>query len=402
MIAGKKILYIDGAGPFGGAGRSLFEAVSCLKEKERVRPFFWVARGSSNRYYERIAEDIITTSGMLRFDNTEYSYYRGVRWVVLLRELMYMPFTLFSLLKVKKKWVSIDLIHVNEVTELIPGLLAKKIFKCPLIVHVRSVQSVKRNIRTKVINRILHSVDGVICIDETVARSVGSSNKVVIHNSFTVNGDEVDSKIRNKIANYAHFFKVGFVGNFQKVKGIVDLVEAARILKNKPGIKFLIVGDETEKKSILRRFIENVTRLSQDAKECVLDIIKASELESNVIFFGRTGDISAAYENFDVLCFPSHFDAPGRPVFEAAFFKVPSIVCVKNPTRDTVIPDVTGLIIPEKNPEKLAEAIEFLANDRERSQRMGAAAYELALENFTPQKNTIKLATFYQSVLGGV
>jgi len=402
MIAGKKILYIDGAGPFGGASRSLFEAVSCLKEKENVRPFFWVARGSSNKYYEKIAEDIITAPGMFRFDNTRYGYYRGVRWAVFLRELLHMPFTLSSFLKVKKRWVGVDLIHVNEITELIPGLLAKKIFKCPLIVHVRSVQSTKKNIRTKVINRILRNVDGVICIDETVARSVDSGNKIVIHNSFTVNGDEKDGKIRDRIADYAGLFRVGFVGNFQKMKGIVELIEAARILKNKPNIKFLIVGDETEKKSAFRRFVEIVTGLSQDVKEHVFEIIKASGLESNVIFFGRTGDISAAYENFDVLCFPSHLDAPGRPVFEAAFFKVPSIVCVKTPTRDTVIPDVTGLIIPEKNPEKLAEAIEFLANDREKLQRMGAAAYELALENFSPQKNVVKLAAFYQSVLGVV
>ena len=40
-------------------------------------------------------------------------------------------------------------------------------------------------------------------------------------------------------------------------------------------------------------------------------------------------NIAQAYARMDVICFPSHYDAPGRPIFEAAFLKVPSIAAVR-------------------------------------------------------------------------
>ena len=66
----------------------------------------------------------------------------------------------------------------------------------------------------------------------------------------------------------------------------------------------------------------------------------------------------------DVLCFPSHYDAPGRPIFEAAFFGVPSIVAVRNPRPDTLVDGETGLAIRPHDADELAEAITRLATHR--------------------------------------
>lgn len=398
----KRVLYIDGAGPFGGASRSLFEAVRRMKDTGFISPYFLTTKGSSNDYYQMVAEDMIATVGLTRFDNTEYSHYRGVRWLVLLRELWHLPFMLFALFQAKRRWKKFDLIHVNEITELIPGLLAKHLFGCPLVVHVRSVQSKKDNLRTKWITRLLRKVDGVVCIDETVSRSVDAQNKIVIHNSFTINSDKSDPDFESRISAYKDFFRVGFVGNFQENKGIADLVEAAVYLKDHGNIKLLIVGDETEKKKLLRRLAERVLGLSQDAKAGIIGRVKEAGIEDNVIFFGKTWDISSAYKNFDVLCFPSHANAPGRPIFEAAFFKVSSIACIESPTADTLIPDVTGVTVPEKAPRALADSILSLSKDISRVEAMGAAAFELAQRNFDPKRNSERMKIFYNSILDKV
>jgi hypothetical protein len=91
-----KVLYIDGDGPLGGASRSLYELVNQLKPLG-VRPYILVARGTVVSYYSKLAEEIITTYGLTRFDNTKYSHYRGVRWIIVLRELLRLPFTLTSI-----------------------------------------------------------------------------------------------------------------------------------------------------------------------------------------------------------------------------------------------------------------------------------------------------------------
>lgn len=98
-----RVLYIDGVGPFGGASRSLFEAIRALPSGS-VEGYFLAAEGTALDYYRRVAKDVVVTRGLTRFDNTQYSYYRGARWLVLLREAFHMPFTLASVVCAKLKW----------------------------------------------------------------------------------------------------------------------------------------------------------------------------------------------------------------------------------------------------------------------------------------------------------
>ncbi|HTO27637.1 MAG TPA: glycosyltransferase, partial [Devosia sp.] len=111
-----------------------------------------------------------------------------------------------------------------------------------------------------------------------------------------------------------------------------------------------------------------------------------------------TQRISEAYGLMDVLCFPSHFDAPGRPVFEAAFAGKPSIVCLSDPKPDTLIDGVTGLAIPARDPVALADAIERLYRNPELARSMGEAAAEMAHRTFDPQKNAADLLALYRGI----
>ena len=133
-----KVLYIDGDGPLGGASRSLYELVSHLKPLG-VKPYILVTRGNVVPYYSELAEEIITTYGLTRFDNTKYSHYRGVRWLIIFRELLRLPSTIISIYKAKQMWKDIDLIHINELTEIIPAIIVKKLFNVPVVIHSRSL-----------------------------------------------------------------------------------------------------------------------------------------------------------------------------------------------------------------------------------------------------------------------
>jgi glycosyltransferase involved in cell wall biosynthesis len=86
-------------------------------------------------------------------------------------------------------------------------------------------------------------------------------------------------------------------------------------------------------------------------------------------------------------------------VFEAAFFSVPSIVAVTNPLPDTLVDHETGLAIPGRNPQKLAEAIMHFADHPDELRRMGANARDLAERNFNPENNARKLLAIYRRVV---
>jgi glycosyltransferase involved in cell wall biosynthesis len=111
---------------------------------------------------------------------------------------------------------------------------------------------------------------------------------------------------------------------------------------------------------------------------------------------GSSDDIGQFYRSIDLLCFATWLDAPGRPVFEAAFFSRPSLVSVRLPTPDTLIHGVTGIAIDRPDPSLICNAIKELSSDRERMLRMGAAARELALKNNCPTINAARIYEIYR------
>jgi glycosyltransferase involved in cell wall biosynthesis len=399
-----RALMIDGVGPFGGASRSLYEALRAMPDGA-VEFRFVAVRGTVVPFYTEVSTDLIAAVGLTRFDNTRYSHYRGIRWLVLLRELFHLPFTIVALGLARRRWGRVDIIHANEITELLPALLARWIFRAPVVMHVRSLQRLDAtSFRTRWIGRRLRDdVAAVIAIDENVRATLPAELCVdIVHNSFTPQCSSAADPVlvRRLGALRPASLKVGFVGNLHESKGIFDLLAAAEIVRDAgQDVEFVIVGGATRPVTGPRRWLLSILGLAQDVQMSVIEQIETRGLRQHVHMLGATSDIQRVYECIDVLCFPSHFDAPGRPVFEAAFSAVPSITAVSSPRDDTLRDRETGLAIPGKDPRSLAAAITYFAQNREEVVRMGANAKALAEQNFEPRGNAVKLLAVYSRVL---
>lgn len=362
--------------------------------------------GTAREFYDRVAKEIISTRGMPKFDNTRATYYRGIRWLVMLRELFYFPYAVLALLKAHRRWQDIDLIHVNEVIDIIPGLIAKFIFKVPMVIHVRSLQRTDRPTwRTRWVNAGLrNSAAAVVAINQNTRATLPADLQVdVIQNSFTPSrSSKSDPALIGKLdALRPDSLKVGFVGNLHHAKGLFDLLDAAKLIADQNGnVEFLIVGGVTLADRGLKAWALARAGLAQNILSELQAKIKEYGLQDRFHLLGATNDIQCVYERLDVVAFPSHYDAPGRPVFEAAFSGVPCIVCVEKPQPDTLVHSETGLAIPAKNPRKLADAILHFASDRAEVRRMGDHARALAYANFVPAKNAEKLLGVYSRAIG--
>ena len=399
-----KVLYIDGDGPFGGASRSLFEAVRAMPDGS-VEPYFIATHGTAFDFYKLLAKDAINTRGLSKFDNTRYAYYRGIRWLVLLREIAHIPFSVYAITKAFFRWRKVDVIHLNEFVYIFPALLAKALFRAPLVVHVRSLVEREHGFRrTRWLNALLaRKADAVVAINENTRASLPRDMQVeVIQNSFTPQrADKVDLDFQAKLdALRKSSLKVGFVGNLHHSKGLFDLLEAAKILKaQQVDVEFVIVGWVTIPDKGIKAWALTKAGLAQNVQAELEDRIAVADLRDCFHLLGGTKDIQRVYERLHVVAFPSHYDAPGRPVFEAAFSGVPAIVSVDRPQPDTLVHGETGLAIPAKSPEDLAEAIRHFADDRGEVARMGANARLLAESNFVPAKNARRLLEVYERVV---
>ena len=370
-----------------------------------IEPYFVAAHGTALEFYRQVALDVIETRGMTKFDNTQFSHYRGVRWLVLLREIFHFPFTIVALIKARKRWGRFDLIHVNEFVYIIPALLAKVLFRVPLVVHVRSLaRKDEPSMRTKWLNAILaREADAVVAIDENIRATLSPELPVdVIHNSFTAKlAPRPDQHIVAKLDALRPFsLKVGFVGNLHHSKGLFDILEAAKLIREAGrDVEFLIVGGVTIEDKGLKAWALARAGLAQNVQAELAAQIEREDLGDCFHLLGATLDIKCVYDRLDVLLFPSHLDSPGRPVFEAAFSAVPSIVSVTKPFADTLVDGQTGIAIPARDPAALACAILHFADHPEEVKRMGANARKLANDNFYPPTNARKLLEVYERIL---
>lgn len=386
------VLYIHHSGVFGGAQRSLLELVKALSNNS-IDPIVFIPRGITSKIFTEANIKTFTAKGISQFDNSKYGHYRNFRWLILFRELLYIPFTYFGLKRLKKQINSIDIIHVNEITCLPAAIMAKRIFKVPVVLHVRSLQRSPGSYRNKLIYRwISKHCSKVIAIDHTVNSSLPHYlNPIVIHNGFKPQSSNLNES-RNSKPVFA------MVCSLNYFKGVVDFIKAAVLAQeNNLDITFRIIGTELKKLSKFEKLLQ-IFNLSHNASDEISTIIEEKQL-TNIEFRKFTMDISSAYSNIDVLCFPSHLNAAGRPVFEAAFFKKPCIIAIENPQSDTVMDYKTGICVPVKSPQEIFNAIKYFCDNPEEITRMGSLAYELANKNFDIKRNAAMVRDVYSTIL---
>jgi glycosyltransferase involved in cell wall biosynthesis len=67
--------------------------------------------------------------------------------------------------------------------------------------------------------------------------------------------------------------------------------------------------------------------------------------------------------------------------------------------RDSVVPEVTGLLIPPGYPDAISEAVLKLLGDPERRRRMGRAARAWVVEHYSEDRVLGLTANYYLSLL---
>lgn len=390
-----RVLYLHPAAAFGGASKSLIELFACLRH-EGVSGTVLAPRGAACKAFKEAGMDVRPVRGLSQFDNTRYGHYRRLRWIILLREFLLLPFSVAAILRLRGE--RFDLLHVNEITLLPLGLFAKLLLRIPVVVHVRSLQRSPGNgLRTRLINRLLAKhAEAVVAIDHTVRKTLEPGLQVhIVHNGLVI-----DNPLLRSERKFQTEVRIGFLGVLIALKGVYELIEAMRILKAR-GVQVhcLIAGENARQLAGIKAWILGKMGFARDVRADLDALIAEYGLQSNVSMLGFVGDVRTLYPQLDVLCFPSHLDAAGRPVFEAAFYSIPSVVAVENPVPDAIIHEVTGLAIPRSDPALLADALQRLAEDEGLRRRLGEQARTWAEQNFSIGTNARLMHEIYQSLV---
>lgn len=157
-----------------------------------------------------------------------------------------------------------------------------------------------------------------------------------------------------------------FVGRLLKKKGILEYIEAARILKVKyPKTSYNVLGD----------IHPNPSSLSQE------EIIALSQ-KNLVHYLGRVDDVRSALRSCTVFVLPSYREGTPRAVLEAMAIGRPIITTDVPGCRETVKNGKNGYLVPARDAKALAEAMEKFILDPDLAPKMGTFSRKLAQEKY--------------------
>jgi glycosyltransferase involved in cell wall biosynthesis len=206
----------------------------------------------------------------------------------------------------------------------------------------------------------------------------GSSNGVDVER---FSPGESNHRLRLGLPPDAHV--VGFVGRLTRDKGLPELVEAFdAILAAKPNAHLLLVGwfDAAE------------DALGQELRSRIRE-------HPRIHSTGFVADTAPYYRAMDVMVLPTWREGFPNVVLEAAATGIPVITTLSTGSRDAVVPEVTGLLIPPGYPVAIREAVLQLLRNPERRCRMGKAARAWVLDHYVNGQVLGLTVLYYKSLL---
>jgi glycosyltransferase involved in cell wall biosynthesis len=225
---------------------------------------------------------------------------------------------------------------------------------------------------------------------EMIARSptLAASSRGVVHDGIPIPplpGSEERRQRRIRLGLPLDKHIVLLAGQVVEIKGVADLLHAWMMLGEdvRQKAELVVVGDDLQSAGTYRLEMEELAR----------------GLGCPARFVGFQANMADWQMTADLAVVPSHVEPFGLVVLEALAFEVPVVACAVGGICETMVHGETGLLVPPRSPQQLAEAIDQLLRNGEMRHRMGAAGRRRCEERFSLKAHTQKILDEYSQVL---
>ncbi len=232
----------------------------------------------------------------------------------------------------------------------------------------------------------------VICASNFIKQEfedVGVKKTKIIYSG--VDFDEIDNTypdygVRNK-SGCSDGLAIGMVAHFISFKRHIDFIHAAKRVKRcLPNSKFFIIGTTYPNKEGL------------DYAKYLYKTVKDMGMDKDILFTGFRKDILKTIARMDLVVLPSIGEGLGLAILEAMGCGKPVVGSNSGGLKEIVVNKKTGLLVPPKNPNKLAEAMIEILKDPKRARSMGEAGRKRARRLFDITKSVRQYEELYQKV----
>jgi glycosyltransferase involved in cell wall biosynthesis len=174
---------------------------------------------------------------------------------------------------------------------------------------------------------------------------------------------------------------IGLIGRLWPQKRVKDAIWATDLLKViRDDVHLLIIGDGPQR-DLLHRYRDQV------------------RIADRVHFLGHRGDVPRLLPHFDVLWSASAYEGLSNVILEAMAAGVPVVATDIPGTRELVVANETGYLVPVGDRAALAKYTDRLLNDAGLSAHLAAAARERIEREFSVERMVARHAELYRELL---
>ncbi|MCK4353366.1 glycosyltransferase family 4 protein [candidate division WOR-3 bacterium] len=316
---------------------------------------------------------------------------RGLRFKMLVP--FYLMGGVIEIIKLCKK-EKYDIIHVHWVfPHMLFGWIGRKICGAKVVSSFYGVElkwvKKKMPFLKPFLKWSVKSSDSVTALSSYTIKEINKiAKREVWYIPFGPAAKEWKDKTDRKLVSLQK--NILFVGRLVERKGIKYLIEAFNIICRHEfnSCTLTIIGEGPEKKDLEK-------------------LAESRRLKDKVTFTGwvSENELRNYYQKCSLFVLPACIDSKGDTegqgvvLVEAMSYKKPVIASNVGGIVDIVKDGETGLLVPEKDPEKLAKAIMRILDDREFAFKLGEEGYRFVKLRFGWDEIINKLLSVYSKVL---
>jgi L-malate glycosyltransferase len=186
---------------------------------------------------------------------------------------------------------------------------------------------------------------------------------------------------------------LGLIGQVTPWKAQDDAVRiVSRVKARHPDVRLLLVGSP--------KFVSVATRYDNQAFARELKgLISSLGVQEEVVWLGERGDIPEILRALDIVLVPSWEEPFGMVVIESMAMELPVIATEIGGASEVVTPPKDGLVLPPRQPDAWAEAVEGLVERPDERASMGRAARRRVAEFLNAELFVERVLAGYGEVL---
>jgi glycosyltransferase involved in cell wall biosynthesis len=291
-----------------------------------------------------------------------------------------------------------ELIHTNSLKADLIGGIAARIAGIPVVWHVRD--RIEPDYLPKIVVQVFRFLsrnlpDFVIANSSATLATLhlnGKQRGAAIASGFDSAGRVVPDgcsmvSTNDRAAGCQPAVRIGLIGRISPWKGQDVFIKAAALLhQNHPEAKFELIGAPLFSE---RTYEAHLHKLCEDL-----------QLSDKVKFAGFVENVPDYIAQLDIVVHASTTGEPfGQVIVEGMAEQKPVVATNGGGVPEIVEDGVTGLLVPMGDPQRMAEAIDYLLKHPDVAAAMGVRGRERVQKHFTIQNTARMVEAVYRDVL---